>query len=704
MLRNPTLLILLVISFSCSQFSNNKTSVKFHDVNSKYNALWQAKRIEKEMLLDIEKNQKENYSFEVSIARNLDSNLFKKYKTQIDSIVYKSSLIIQRHANSKYLDDAYFMIGKARIYQGDYKNAIQTFKYVNSISEDSELQLNALIQLYQLYKKLEENREAERIKEFILEFEMKDYQKRDYFLLLANQYQNNGNSEATIQLLKEVINSTKEKEEKARIHFILAQIYYLNGLKKQAQDELMHVLKLSHDPDKLLEARLTYFQLKEDIPALEKYLKEEKYRDKKGKIYATIGQIYANQGSYDLAEKAWTKATSYDQNKGQIFYQIAEAQSKILGNYPKAIVHYDSAAAYVPSTAKNYIQVLESKRQWTEFGKLWNNYHLEDSLLQLANKSEEDLQLIYQNQTKVDSSKLERKSTEKPKSQLIIFTRRPPSAQQQSFYFYNDPLRIQGGINFNQKYGDRVLEDFWNRKYKVGQSFATKNAEEDMLALPDISRDQGTEKPILKEEKLTNSTVSFENWAKNIPKTPEEMLEIQKKKENSLYNLGKYSWENLKLANLAIKYLEELLALNPSSAYAPEVYYILYKLNPKENSQYFELLKLNFPDSHFLALIHREESGTLADSKEIQAQKMYEEALEKYSAGKYQESFSQCLILEKDYANSKFEDRVLYLKALNKYALKDKDQAKMIIQNLLKLYPNTLLKFKAENLLKKLNE
>lgn len=700
MLRKLTLYFLVVISFSCSQFSNKKSAIKFHDINSKFNALWQAERIEKEMLQDIQEKQKENFSYEVSIVRSLDSTLFTNYKSNIDSIIYKASLIIQRHANSEYLDDAYFLIGKARIYQGDYENAIETFKYVNAISDDPELQVNSLLKLYELYRKIKEDREAERVKEFLLEFKLKDYQKKELYLYLANEYQETRNSNELLPLLSEAIKISKDKEEKARLSFILAQDYYFNGNNNLAIKYLEMTGKYSSDPDIIFESELIIYQIKEDIPTLEKLLKEAKFEDKFGKIYGTIGQIYAARGDYKNAETNWSKGTQNNPNSGDLYFQIAETQAKKIGNYHKAIAYYDSASRFILNTSNNFQKAQLANKNWKEFGKILENYELIDSLLKLSYLSEEELNQVFLKETLQDSSQ-NKENLKKPKEriELAVFTRRPPSSQQQAFYFYNDQLRLQGSINFKQKYGDRPLEDFWNRKYKVQQSF-TDN--QNFVGIESLIGN--SQKPKLENaNKNQTSIINFDEWKKNIPKDDIERLELEIQKEKSQFLLGKYSYENLSIPKFTQDILEEIITKNINSSFAPEIYYILYKLDPQKNNSYLKKLENNFPTSHFLAIIKREENGILSETKEIQAQHYYEEAFQNYQDGNYEESFSQCLILEKDFANSKFDDKILYLKALNKYALKDTNQAKLILNNLLNLYPNTNLKLKANNLLNKIN-
>ena len=129
---NKLFVFFYIFCLSCSQYSNKARSVKWHNFNSKYNAYLQAKDNLKIAEIELNKQFKDNYSEILPILVPLDSIGAKAVNTQLDAVIKKSSLIAEKHSNSKYLGDSYNLIGIARLYKGDYLNAIETFKYVNA--------------------------------------------------------------------------------------------------------------------------------------------------------------------------------------------------------------------------------------------------------------------------------------------------------------------------------------------------------------------------------------------------------------------------------------------------------------------------------------------------------------------------------------------------------------------------------------------
>ena len=149
--------------FGCSQYSSSPLSVGFHNVNAKYNALFQAnsKMLESQKILF--EAHKDNYSQQLPVLIPIDSNSAGAVNEQLTAIIKKASLVVERHQNSKWLDDAYVLIGQARLLKGDYKNAIETFKFVNTTATSDKARDAALVGLMRAYTEMGEYQTALRV-------------------------------------------------------------------------------------------------------------------------------------------------------------------------------------------------------------------------------------------------------------------------------------------------------------------------------------------------------------------------------------------------------------------------------------------------------------------------------------------------------------------------------------------------------------
>jgi len=129
-------------------------------------------------------------------------------------------------------------------------------------------------------------------------------------------------------------------------------------------------------------------------------------------------------------------------------------------DYDLAAHYYDSAATYLASNHPDYAKAQKLKKSWGSYSGFAKQISLQDSLLRLANLSPSALHELFLKQQK-DTVKTVVQKTAAP-----IFTRRPFHADQQNFYFNNEQARIQGAIEFSNRWGNRTLEDFWNRRNK----------------------------------------------------------------------------------------------------------------------------------------------------------------------------------------------------------------------------------------------
>jgi outer membrane protein assembly factor BamD (BamD/ComL family) len=111
-----------------------------------------------------------------------------------------------------------------------------------------------------------------------------------------------------------------------------------------------------------------------------------------------------------------------------------------------------------------------------------------------------------------------------------------------------------------------------------------------------------------------------------------------------------------------------------------------------------------YPDSHFKSLILKIENGTLSDGKEIEAQKAYERAFLNYKSKKFSDSYLQCVEIEQKFPGSNLEDKVVFLKALNKGEQKDLLAYENILKIFVQTFPKSPLKVEAQELLNAINK
>ncbi len=677
MQRSLVLLILALSTWSCSQYSNKPMAVAFHNVNAKYNAIWQASRLDKELQKKYFAERKESYNSVLPIVLPRDSSFKQGNEKDIKELIRKASLVIDRHQNSHYIIDAYLLIARGRLYQNDLKNAIETYKYVNSL----DIRPEALLALYEIYLQQQEFSSAEKIEEFLSENPLNANEKKQFLLLKAYSFQLLNEPIKAVAVLQEAQRFLKKGEEKARVSFIMAQLLSDNNQPALALENYRGVLSNKPSYDLQLQANLAIHQQEGNLEALQKMLKDPKNEDSKSFIYVKIGQYYYAKKDFKKAKENWEKGGENNPNKGELFYQLGGLFAKQMKDYDLAAHYYDSAATYLTANHPDYAKAQKLKKSWGTYSGFAKQISLQDSLLRLANLSPAALHELFLKQQK-DTVKTVVQKTAAP-----IFTRRPFNADQQNFYFNNEQARIQGAIEFSNRWGNRTLEDFWNRK--------NKNAT--------MTQTVASSLPV--EKTVRTESLPEENWLKAIPSTPAAMLKAAKTIEESLFKLGKLARLELGENELANTTLKRLLTEYPSTAYEAEALYVLYLSNEGAaktafRSQLFE----RYPSSYFKTMILKLENGTLSENKEILAQKKYEAAFERFKAGQFTQSYEACLFAQQNYPGSKLEDKIVFLMALSKAGLHETAEAKRMIEEFIQLFPASPLVKEASEMLKMINK
>jgi len=681
--RRLIVLFLALSTWSCSQYSNKPMAVAFHNVNAKYNAIWQASRLEKELQKKYFSERKESYSSVLPIVIPRDSSFKQGNEKEIKELIRKASLVIDRHQNSHFIIDAYLLIAQGRLFQNDLKNAIETYKYVNSL----EIRPEALLALYEIYLQQQEFSAAVKIEEFLSENPLNSNQKKQFLLLKAFSFQLVNEPVKAVAVLQEAAKFLPKGDEKARISFIMGQLFADNNQPSLALESYKTCLQNKPSYELHLQANLAIHQLEGNITGLERLLKDPKNEDNKSAIYVKIGQYYYGKKDFKRAKENWEKGGENNPNKGELFYQLGGLFAKQLKEYDLAAQYYDSAATYLSSSHPEFGKAQKLKKSWATYSQLSKQIVLQDSLLLLANLGPSELHERYLKQQK-DTLK---KATVTTTVATPVFTRRPFNADQQNFYFNNEQARIQGSIEFNNRWGNRTLEDFWNRKNKNANINLVSNT-------TPVAEKTNSPTPVVNSQ-------AEENWLKSIPFSPAAKLKAAKTTEESLFKLGKLARLELGENELATTTLKRLLREFPSTGFEADALYTLYlSTEGTEKSSYRSSLFERYPSSYFKTMILKLENGTLSENKEILAQKKYEEAFERFKADRFAESAEGCLFIQQNYPGSKLEDKIVFLLALSKAGMKDTAESKRLLEEFIIAFPASPLLKEATDMLKLINK
>ncbi len=685
--------------YGCSQNSSSPLAVGFHNVNAKYNALFQANIKLKEVEKGLFDAYKDNYSQLLPILIPIDSNSAGAMGEQLTAIIKKASLVAERHQNSKWLDDAYVLIGKARLLKQDYKNAIETFKYVNTNATSDKARDAALIGLMRCYTEQGEYQTALRVAELLREEPLDNENTRDFYLTKAHLHQLKEEYKTSVAILEEAFPYMKKNEQKARILFVAGQMYEALDDKNNASEKYLAVNKNHPSYDLGFYSKLNNALVLGQTDGFQKLLKDSKNKDLQDKIYEAMSAVEMRKGNSKDGVKLLQSSARNSQNMKQLpytFLKLADLAYNKMGNYEMAAAYYDSTASLLPQNDPAYKRVVDKQRSLRDFVTQTNIIKTEDSLQRLAKMNPAQLEKVLE---KVVLDKIAKEAEDLRKTQEIVNR----GLQQQTdknkeaftdpnkptWYFTNPIAQQQGKTTFSNLWGSRILEDNWRRSRKDNAMTFDNNA-------------VNTQGNNLGLKNLTIPTEKFGGGMKadvadlktKIPFSKEAFDASMKRKEDASFELGKIYKFKLNEPKNAISTLDNFIVSFPKSSHEPEALYLLALLNeenPAGKETYRKRLMKDYENSYFARLLNRTSTETLSTNKESESQKMYAEAYEYYSQNNFTDALTFVETGLKQYQNSQIEDKFVFLKAMILAKTQTVDIYQKALKNFITDYPKSQL-------------
>ncbi|NOS90743.1 MAG: hypothetical protein HOP30_02365, partial [Cyclobacteriaceae bacterium] len=387
---------IMLLFAGCSVEQKNITSKVFHDVTAHYNGYYYAreKAIEVEKL--IAKTLDDDPTEILRLFAGLDTTNAKSYVKDTEEIIKMASISIQRHPNSKWVDDNYIMVGLARLYACDFQNAILTFKFVNTKSPSPDTRHTALLHLLRTFIEQGDYDRADEVFRFLEKEKLTKENAKKLYLEKAYLYQLRHDYNNMVHNLSMADSLLVRKDRKGRIYFIIGQVYQKLGFNAEAYNFYRKCLTTNPEYEIDFYARLNMAQVaniqdKRDSKLVrkqfEKLLTDAKNQEFKDKIYFEYGEFERKQGFVPEAIVKYKLAAHAGKSKriqGQSFLRVGQLNFDSLKRYTQAKLYYDSAIMTLPKEFENYNAIKKRQEVLGQFVTYTETITLNDSLLRLA--------------------------------------------------------------------------------------------------------------------------------------------------------------------------------------------------------------------------------------------------------------------------------------------------------------------------------
>jgi tetratricopeptide (TPR) repeat protein len=702
--------ILLGIAFllpSCSQEKRTWTSLAWHNTLAHYNGYFLArekmKEYEAEQLLAF----KDNYNRVLEVFPFPPPGSGSSANSAMEEVIKKASIPVQRHKNSKWVDDSYLLIGKARFYKEDWENAIQTFKYINTKFTDADVKHSAVIWLLITYTRMGDISNAKSVIAYLKKETLSKQNLKEGALAFAWYYQKRKDYAKMLDYLSMAVELSPRSREKGRLSFALGQLNQKFNKDAEAETAYRTVLKCWPSFDLEFNARMNLAQvvavsderqLKKIRKRFIRMTKDLKYEDNLDKIYHTMGLFEIKQNDMKLGithlRTALKKAKAGSRQKPYTFLKLAELHYSPLRNYVWAKNYYDSTVLGLDTTEDNYKAIVKRQKVLGEFVKHYVTIQTEDSLQGLAKMDSNSLKKLIEQKVKDEQSKAEdaeRQARKLARQQAaggsdlmdnsafgnLSGGQNTAAAAGGGTWYFSNPIAVANGrTDFRKKWGDRKLEDNWRRSNKQSEfsdadSQDSAAVKKDDGANPDdkaVAGDKAAKADKEKENKPDPEQMK-KGFMKNIPISPEQLAESNRRLQEALFEIGKIYDQKLDEPELAIASLERDVKDFPAYEKVPEALYNLCLLyRRKKDNANFERCKSKltseFPESVFAKLIVNPNYLQENKQKNEIIGELYRVAYEQYKSSMFIEASNGIASIRKSYPKSDYEDKLAILSAL----------------------------------------
>jgi tetratricopeptide (TPR) repeat protein len=638
----------------------------------KYNIYFNGSEAYKRGINRIIADNKENYTQILPIFVDSKEELASSASGEMDKAIQKASKGIKQHSitakpkNTKsrrgalkkeqdfynqsefnrWVDDAYFLMGRAYFIKRDYTQAKQNFEYVIRQFPNEDIKYDAYLYLARIYSEQAFFKDAKEMLDLIEAQKEFPRKKLGMFnLIYADYYLKQKQYENAIPKLEKGIELTKKRKEKSRYLFILAQIYEKqNNLKKATElYELAAKRNSSYEMEfsaKMNIARCYAIQGKDTRNVrkkLLKMLKDEKNIEYKDQIYYAIAEIDYNAGKIDNAVENYKKSSEVsvenDFQKAISNLKAGEIYFSRL-DYRNAQIHYDTAIMFLPSNYEDYSKIRTHSVNLNELISNIDVVELQDSVQILAKMSEGERNKIIDKiiADVIEQERIDREAENLARMNSIMFdqhrsgTNSSVGSNDGKWYFYS-PSQVSFGKNeFSKKWGNRKSEDHWRRKDKgIVDMFAMDNDEE---------QDSTTNAA----PRVTNNKTR-DYYLQDIPLTDSALSASHEKIITALYNIGGIYKDKFSDYKKSIDAYEDLNKRYPKNDYLLYSYYNLYLLNKLINDQarmdyYQDLIATNFPHTNYAKILKNPNYIKEQEEKRQNDEQFYIETYDKYMEGR----------------------------------------------------------------------
>lgn len=743
----------ICLLWSCSTKKNTKVNRFYHALNSRYNIYFNGKTSFDESLLAMQDGYKENYS---DLIYMYPISAQPKDKQEpggpFDRAIEKSNKAIKLHSiktkprkkpgwrndpkqralqeqeeYNPFLKKCWLLMGQAQFYNADFLQASATFSYiVRHYATDPEVVAEARIWQARSYAEMGWFYETEDILNKLNANGIPRKSLDLYASVYADYLVKEQKFEDAIPYLKTAIKAEKNRRQRARMKYLLGQIYANQELDGLAYKMFGEVARSNPPYELEFAARIRQTEVfggsnyQKVVKMLERMAKSQKNKDYLDQVYYALGNVYLNREDTVNAIKNYREGIEKSTQNG---IEKAICQIKLgdlyfsMRDYIQAQPCFSGALAGIQKEYKDYERVSKLSAVLDGLVVHVEAVHLQDSLQTLAKmpeterlavidqiieqvkKEEEEAKALAEKEAYLADQEAKGTGIDRPgtETNAIIL---PTAAGGSSFYFYNSQTVAQGKTQFQRKWGRRTLEDNWRRRKKELSTFRDPTDMDQDEALADAAQGVGPEGDISAADSLeaglppvaADDPHTREYYLQQLPFTQEDVDASNIIIIDGLYNMAMIYKDKLEDLPLSIEAFENLERRFPDHEHLLESYYQVYLMALRKGNQalaaeYKTKMQQKFPESDYTVAISDPNYEYNIRMMDVVQDSIYQKTYDSYLAGDTTRVRRNYRQVNEKYPLADLLPKFMFLDALTYVQAGDPEGFKNALKALVEKYP-----------------
>lgn len=709
-----------VLLGGCSTQKAKWANITYHNTTCHYNVWWNGNESYKQGVRNLGKTFRDDYTQILPVyqigtkeqAMGVFSQMDKAIEKGVKGIK-KHSIYVQGKEHVKYVKNCYLLTAYATFYKQDYAATANTCRLIISQYNGSSEADEARILLARCMTQEKQYGDAE----LALDGLVNEQGKQNFtpkladklYLAMIEAVLPQEKYKKAVQYIRLALDEVSDHQTKARLYFIMAQIYQKLEKRPTASKYFEKVLKCRPDYVMEFNARINMASCADvkhtDVDKLERgldrMLNDKKNEEFKDQIYYAKAEMYMGlkdaQKACDNYKLSVQAATGNPAQKAKSALRMADILYELYENYDEAQSYYDTAMHIIKAGYPNFDEIRSRYNTLTALVENTRMVELNDSLLAMADMSPEKRTALIRKKIE----ELNQREKEEAEQKLIDEFNKDAQAQQNTlqgdWYFYNHNTVSKGKETFRQRWGLRTLDDFWfiSKRSSIAMSTLIPGSESsDMGDEEEEDVDSTSNEIKINPKDNPNDPHSEAYYLKNLPKTQGQRDTMHMQIAKCLLNAGYIYYDGIENTDRALECYLRLAKDYPDADEIAQAFYQLWRIYTKQgntpNANYYrDMVLMGFPDSDYANMIRDDEYYLEIIKRSEVAQSEYATVYSLYRRKKYYDVIKHVDEALVHYNEQPLMGKFRYWKGLSCAQTGDTSTAVVVFQTIIADYPDT---------------